>query len=426
MGSASDGQSTERVITLDADGLDILEQTLLGARSLRSLEHTLGLERDLPGGITLHDSENTPVARIREGVIAPLRPLPQGVGPQWDPAVRRRTEEIQAGIRAAGSLTVALALRTPPSLAELDKALATVAELRASTLILAALVSRGRVPAGDITTPHVGPNGLVRATQAVAAELSLSQRERHIIPVAIPWPLRHSTVRSELEGEIREILATYGATTVLIGGEQGQLNDTEADQQLPTASRIERERARSAPRHAPATIFFTGLSGSGKSTIARAVAERLFDTSVAEVVLLDGDEMRRRVSQDLGFDRASRNTNVARIAEVAARVVSSGGIAIAAPIAPFSEGRAQARAIASSSGPFLLVHISTPLEVCEARDRKGLYAKARAGEVKDFTGISSPYEIPRDADLVIDASVVPVEHAVDQVLQALKRLTKPQ
>jgi len=173
----------------------------------------------------------------------------------------------------------------------------------------------------------------------------------------------------------------------------------------------------------PAVILFTGLSGSGKSTIARAVAERLQDDGAANVVLLDGDEMRRRISQDLGFDRASRNKNVERIAEAAALIASEGGIAIAAPIAPFIEGRAKAREIAAAVAPYILVYISTPLEVCESRDRKGLYAKARAGEVKEFTGISSPYEAPADADLVIDASVVPIDRAVDGVLDLLGRRT---
>jgi sulfate adenylyltransferase len=111
------------------------------------------------------------------------------------------------------------------------------------------------------------------------------------------------------------------------------------------------------------------------------------------------------------------------IAEAAALIASQGGIAIAAPIAPFIEGRARAREIASAVAPYLLVYISTPLEVCESRDRKGLYAKARTGEVKEFTGISSPYESPTDADLVIDASLVPVERAVDQIIQLLGRRT---
>jgi len=130
--------------------------------------------------------------------------------------------------------------------------------------------------------------------------------------------------------------------------------------------------------------------------------------------------MRRRVSLGLGFDRASRNTNVTRIAEAAVEVAQSGGIAIAAPIAPFAESRSMARALAAGVAPFYLIYVSTPLEVCEARDRKGLYAKARTGEIAEFTGISSPYEVPVDADLVIDASLVSIESAVDQVKALLR------
>ena len=172
------------------------------------------------------------------------------------------------------------------------------------------------------------------------------------------------------------------------------------------------------PRNA--LIVFTGLSGSGKSTIARSLAESLRDDGAANVHLLDGDAMRRRVSLGLGFDRASRNTNVTRIAEAAVEVAQSGGIAIAAPIAPFAESRGMARALAAGVAPFYLIYVSTPLEVCEARDRKGLYAKARTGEIAEFTGISSPYEVPVDADLVIDASLVSIESAVDQVKALLR------
>ena len=118
------------------------------------------------------------------------------------------------------------------------------------------------------------------------------------------------------------------------------------------------------------------------------------------MTLLDGDEVRQVLSAGLGYDAASRAANIERIAYVAALVAEHGGIAIAAPIAPFAAGRQHARELAERHGAFLLVHVSTPLAVCEARDRKGLYARARAGEIADFTGISSPYEVPDDADVV--------------------------
>ena len=166
-------------------------------------------------------------------------------------------------------------------------------------------------------------------------------------------------------------------------------------------------------------VLLSGLSGSGKSTIAKALAARLGQDGRA-VTLLDGDEVRQMLSAGLGFDRASRELNVTRIGFVAALVARHGGIAVAAPIAPFAATRAEVRRMAQSVGTFLLVHVSTPIEVCEARDRKGLYAKARAGEIPEFTGISSPYEVPDDADLTIDTSQLSVEDAVAEVLTALQ------
>jgi sulfate adenylyltransferase len=424
MGFASDDRRSARIITLDADGLDALELVLIGARSLNSLLDELALGREPLGEVLLHDSENTPVACIREGSIAPLRPLPGGVGPQWDPAVRRGPREVRDENESVERATVALALFSPPSLADVEKAQIRVNEVRAHTLILAAFVSRGRRLKVDDTKPRVSPNGVVRATLAAAEELSRRLPRTRVVTLAIPWPLRLLIPRAAREGEIRDILASYGASSILIGGDKPRLDDKAADQLYPVASRREFTDADAETRYMPTTIFFTGLSGSGKSTVARALAEHLLDTSSTEIVLLDGDEMRRRVSQDLGFDRASRNTNVARIAEAAAHVAKNGGIAIAAPIAPFADGRARAREIASAAAPFLLVHISTPLEICEARDRKGLYAKARSGEIAEFTGISSPYETPNDADLVIDTSVVSVEDAVTQIVKELKRLSR--
>jgi sulfate adenylyltransferase len=168
------------------------------------------------------------------------------------------------------------------------------------------------------------------------------------------------------------------------------------------------------------TVLLSGLSGSGKSTIARALVERLVTSRT--VTLLDGDVVRTHLSRGLGFSREDRDVNVRRIGWVAAEVTKHGGMAVCAPIAPYDETRRWVRAIveaAGGPGSFLLVWVSTPIEVCEARDVKGLYAKARAGEITGFTGIDDPYEPPLDAELVIDTSVVPVEDAVDQILAAL-------
>jgi sulfate adenylyltransferase len=168
------------------------------------------------------------------------------------------------------------------------------------------------------------------------------------------------------------------------------------------------------------TLFFTGLSGSGKSTVARAVVERLAGTR--SITLLDGDVVRTHLSKGLGFSREDRDVNIRRIGWVAAEVTKHGGLAVCAPIAPYDATRAWVRATveaAGGPGAFLLVWVSTPIEECEKRDVKGLYAKARRGEITGFTGIDDPYEEPADADLVLDTSVVPLDDAVAQVLALL-------
>lgn len=166
---------------------------------------------------------------------------------------------------------------------------------------------------------------------------------------------------------------------------------------------------------AGAVVLLTGLSGAGKSTIARALTESIAGDASHRPVLLDGDDMRRELAGELGFGPADRDRNLRRIAWVAARVADVGGLAVCAPIAPFAASRAAMRALVEPAAPFLIVHVSTPLEVAEGRDRKGLYARARAGQIPDFTGIDSPYEPPDDAALVVDASRLTVSQAVEEI-----------
>ncbi|GAA4373677.1 adenylyl-sulfate kinase [Paeniglutamicibacter cryotolerans] len=166
-------------------------------------------------------------------------------------------------------------------------------------------------------------------------------------------------------------------------------------------------------------VLLSGLSGSGKSTVGRELLDRIRTMDRHRAVLLDGDDIRQFLSKGLGFSREDRETNVERIGWVAARVSEAGGVAICTPIAPFEETRARLKTLAEEAGGFLLVHVSTPLEICEQRDRKGLYAKARAGLIGDFTGISSPYETPLEPDLTIDTTLVPVATAVDLIIDRL-------
>jgi sulfate adenylyltransferase len=166
-------------------------------------------------------------------------------------------------------------------------------------------------------------------------------------------------------------------------------------------------------------LFLTGLSGSGKSTIARDLRDVLAEYGDRRVSLLDGDLVRSLLSAGLTFSRADRDLNIARIGYVAAEVARHGGIAICAPIAPYAAARERVRDMVSQVGDFLLIHVSTPVEVCEARDRKGLYAKARAGLIDNFTGVNDPYEEPTDAMLDIDTSVVGREQATAAIIGML-------
>jgi len=171
------------------------------------------------------------------------------------------------------------------------------------------------------------------------------------------------------------------------------------------------------------TIFFTGLSGSGKSTVANALLVKLLEMGGRPVTLLDGDVVRKNLSSELGFSKEHRDLNIQRIGYVASEITKNGGIAICAPIAPYAAVRKLNRElIESTGGGYILVHISTPVEVCEQRDRKGLYAKARAGIIKEFTGISDPYEVPEDADLTIDTTDISPEEAANMVVLHLEHL----
>jgi sulfate adenylyltransferase len=167
-------------------------------------------------------------------------------------------------------------------------------------------------------------------------------------------------------------------------------------------------------------VFFTGYSGSGKSTIARGLADTMRETGDRTITLLDGDVVRRELSAGLGFSKADRDRNVRRIGWVAAEVARHRGMAVACPIAPYAQARAAARTMAGEAGAgFVLVHVATPLEVCEQRDRKGLYARARAGQLRGMTGVDDPYEEPTDAELVVDTTAMSVPAAVETVLAYL-------
>jgi len=188
----------------------------------------------------------------------------------------------------------------------------------------------------------------------------------------------------------------------------------------PPAVAKELSRVRPPRRHRGLVVFFTGYSGSGKSTVACGLADSLRESGERTVTFLDGDVVRRELSAGLGFSRADRDRNVRRIGWVAAEVARHRGMSIACPIAPYAEARAAVRAMATEAGAgFVLVHVATPLEVCERRDRKGLYARARAGQLRGMTGVDDPYEEPTDAELTLDTTDLTVPAAIDVVLAYL-------
>jgi sulfate adenylyltransferase len=177
------------------------------------------------------------------------------------------------------------------------------------------------------------------------------------------------------------------------------------------------------PRHRQGfTVFFTGLSGSGKSTVANALMVKLMEMGGRPVTLLDGDVVRKHLSSELGFSKEHRDLNIQRIGYVASEITKNGGIAICAPIAPYAATRKLVREMIEPLGGFLELHVATPIEVCEARDRKGLYAKARAGILKGFTGIYDPYEVPEKPELRLDTAELTPDLAAHRIIVKLESL----
>ncbi|MFM7286928.1 MAG: adenylyl-sulfate kinase [Cyanobium sp.] len=201
---------------------------------------------------------------------------------------------------------------------------------------------------------------------------------------------------------------TYGELT-------SQGNSTNIAWHQAAVTRDERAQQRG---HRSAILWFTGLSGAGKSTLANAVNAALFERGLACYVL-DGDNIRHGLCKDLGFSDADREENIRRIGEVAKLFVDAGVVALTAFVSPFKADRDKVRALVPT-GDFIEIHCAADLGVCEQRDTKGLYAKARAGEIKEFTGISSPYEAPEAPELKVDTGSQSLEESVSQVLTYLQ------
>jgi sulfate adenylyltransferase len=256
-----------------------------------------------------------------------------------------------------------------------------------------------------------------------AAQELLVQHEAELGVSMVPF--RMMVYLEEQTRYVPEDEVVNGKRVLNISGSdlRRRLHEGESIPRWFTFPEIARELQRTyLPRHKQGfTVFFTGLSGAGKSTLANALLIKLQETGGRPVTLLDGDIVRKHLSSELGFSKEHRDINIRRIGFVSAEITKNGGIAICAPIAPYESIRKEVREMVEPGGGFVLVHVATPLAVCEQRDRKGLYAKARAGILTQFTGISDPYETPTDADLTIDTSSTTPEESTLTILRYLAR-----
>ncbi|WP_242497311.1 adenylyl-sulfate kinase [Nocardioides oleivorans] len=354
---------------------------------------------DLPDGAVeaeLVDPEGLPLARVAgDGTLTPLTHA------QYGPFRRLHLTPTQVREQHAGATFVPVV----DALTEAD-----LDELRSlGRAVLVALVGTG--------TAELSPVALVRATLAAAELLDDAS------VVAVPLPSHGDADADHALGA--QVLETYAAgDPVHALADNGLVTGAGAPSSTSDTFPAGIAEIVAADQPEPAdqglVLFFTGLSGSGKSTLARALMDLLLEQGGRSVTSLDGDVVRRNLSAGLTFSKADRETNIRRIGWVAAEISRHGGVAVCSPIAPFAETRAQVRAmVEDAGGAFFLVHVATPLEECERRDRKGLYAKARAGEIPEFTGISSPYEEPDDAAVRVDTTGRTIEDALDDVLVAL-------
>jgi sulfate adenylyltransferase len=392
----------------ELDDLELITHGVLGQGGFDGPHGLVTLQVPTPvavaateaGALELVDPEGLPLARVqvastydagdRTGVAGPVTRLAH-----HEFGAFRRLHLSPAEVRErydAGTLTVPVA--GPLTTEDLDR----VAEVAGDRPVLLLALAGTGTPEG-LSAP-----GLVRATLAAAALLPDAS------VVAVPLASRGDAEADHALGE--RVVDAYAPGDVLGVTGEGVLPDEVADV-------VDRDRPGAAEQGL--VVFFTGLSGSGKSTLARALHDLVLEQGTRTVTSLDGDVVRRHLSAGLTFSKADRETNIARIGWVAAEISRHGGIAICSTIAPFDSTRQLVRTmVEDAGGAFVLVHVATPLEECERRDRKGLYAKARRGEIPEFTGISSPYEEPEDAAVRVDTTGRSIEDALSDVLRVLR------
>ncbi|QWC83879.1 adenylyl-sulfate kinase [Nocardioidaceae bacterium] len=401
--------------------LDDLELILNGALGLDGFEGpsgsvTLTVPADVAGqvnavgAIELVDPEGLPLAHVDVTATHLTDAGPAGGVLVEGPATKRAKAAYGPFRRlylTPGQTTGQYAGRTivPVAGALTESDLATICRERSDKgVLLLALAGHG-------TPEGLSPVGLIRATRTAA---DLLARDGVTVDVVVAPLASRGPGHPEADRMLGErVVDAYAEGPVLAVPGRGALPDAIADVVDADAP---------APGEQGLVVFFTGLSGSGKSTIARALLDHVLERGERTVTSLDGDVVRRNLSAGLTFSKADRETNIRRIGWVAAEIARHHGLAIVSPIAPFAETREAVRQmVTEAGGAFVLIHVATPLEECERRDRKGLYAKARRGEIPEFTGISSPYEEPDAPTLRLDTTDRTIEDCLDEVLTVLRR-----
>ena len=349
---------------------------------------TLDLPDELAGQeVELVDPEGLPLATLHpDGAVTPLTHAQHG------PFRRLHLTPAQTREQYAGATFV------PVVDALTDAELARIREV-GGPVVLLALTGPG--------TPELSPVALLRASLAAVRQVPGAS------VVAVPLA-SHGDPDVDHELGIHVVAAYAGSDPVLA------LGDGDGDYPDEIATIVDADQP--APDRRGLVLFFTGLSGSGKSTVAQAVIDALLEAGERTVTSLDGDVVRRNLSAGLTFSREDRETNIRRIGWVAAEISRHGGVAVCSPIAPFDATRQDVRAMTEAAGgAFFLVHVATPLEECERRDSKGLYLKARRGEIKGMTGIDDPYEPPRSPDVVLQTTDADAETCADDVARFLEK-----
>lgn len=356
------------------------------------------------GRLELTDPEGVPLASVAVDSVWPVGAGRQGVAgkvtalaePEFGAFRRLYRTPAQVRRQYASRPTIATPVVAPLTAEDIETIGAAADQSGAAPLLLACV--------GNGSPRGVSAAGLIR-TALVAAELL----GRDAAVVAVPLAGRADEVADAWLHT--HVAHAYSDDAVFVASTMGALPD-------PISQIVEQDQP--PPHRRGLTVFFTGLSGSGKSTLARALHDVVLERGARTVTLLDGDVVRRHLSAGLGFSPADRETNIRRIGFIAAEIGRHGGMAICSPIAPYDATRQEVRRLVEDAGGvFVLVHVATPLAECERRDRKGLYARARAGQIPDFTGISAPYETPQDAAVSIDTTGRSVDEALDELLGVL-------